>query len=178
MRFHFSKREKIIFTVTFIVVVVAVGAGVFQAFGMRWQNLQEKIKRAEHELRLNCALLDERMARVADQQTLFDLYRQRDSDEFVRGNMLSSLQKLSSEQAVRISDMKPSSARTEKFYREFPVTVVLEGEFSNIMKFFYYAETREYGFEIREFRFSRSYAVGSELRCQAVLSRIFLPGDI
>ncbi|MEW5895345.1 MAG: type 4a pilus biogenesis protein PilO [Candidatus Omnitrophota bacterium] len=172
---RFSEREKKIFVLATGILILFGAIKVFEALTGRWQDLQQKIQAAEKEVSVKMLVLGEKRQRVSTQRAVLDSFRQNDPDEMIRSNMLSSLQKLSSENNVRITDMKPSVIKSDKFYKEFPVNVILEGSFTDIMRFFYYAESAEFQFEIREFRFSQSYGMPGGLRCQAILSRLFLP---
>jgi Tfp pilus assembly protein PilO len=175
MKFHFSKREQIIFLVTISFLVGYVFYMViYQPFWEEIAGLRRNIAAAQQDLSKQKVLFRELASRSRIQDPILEGYRQKESDGSVRSKMMAALQEISSQQKVRIADMKPSVVRGEKSYKEFPVSMTLEGEFVDIMRFLYEAESGKYGFHIQEFRFARSYSAKTDLQCQVVLSRIFL----
>ena len=154
-----------------------VYAVVYRSFWGNLKEIQGRIESAEHKFYRQVVLLESLSSKVGLRQLSLESYRQKESDGGIRSKMLAALQELSSQENVRIADMKPAAIRMEESYKEFPVSMMLEGEFVNIMKFFYYAESEKYGFRIKEFRFSQSRSAKAVLRCKVVLSRIFLNAE-
>lgn len=175
MSLNFSKREKIIFY--FLISVLAgyvMYVALYDLFWVKLCDVKKKIEVAQQRLSEESKMVRRLSSGIQGQKAELDLFRQTESNGSVRSKMLEALQQLSTQDDVRIADMKPGALREEDSYKEFPVSVKLEGEFVQIMKFFFDAESSTYGFRIREFRFSRSYSTRSRLQCQVVLSRVFL----
>lgn len=175
MNFSFSKRERVIFY--FLISIFAaytVYVFAYESFWVELQKVKGEIELAQQKLSAQSVLLKRFSSRAGNQKNILEKYYQKESDGSIRSKMLADLQKISSQENVRIADMKPAAIRSEGARREFPVSMMLEGGFVDMMRFFYYAESEPYGFRIQEFRFSRSFSAKSSLRCQVVLSRIFL----
>lgn len=175
MRFHFSKREWGIFF--FLLAILAGYAGyegIYRTFWMGLRDLHGKIAMEERVLSQRQAMLRDLQVRSRSHKALLDAYRQKESDGAARSKMMEDLQEIASRRNVRITDMKPALVRSEESYKEFPVDMVLEGAFVDIMHFLFEAESKDYGFRIGEFRLSYVYSMKSDLRCQLIMSRIFL----
>lgn len=175
MGFIFSKREQqIVWILGILAAAYLIYTAVDQLFWTRMTLLRRQVTEAQHHLMLQMRRQEALSARLEGQADLLERFRQTESDGSVRARMQAALQELSSREQVRIADIKPVTEKTEGFYKEFPVSVTLEGAFVDIMRFLYFAQTPRFNFRIREFRFSKAYSEGAALQCQVVLVQTFL----
>jgi len=174
MAFIFSKREQ---WIIWVLGILAAGYVIYTAvdhlFWQRMTLLRRQAQEARQQLAVQTRRQELLSARLAGQGDLLERFRQTESDGSVRARMQADLQELSSREQVRIADIKPVTEKNEGFYKEFPVSVTLEGAFVDIMRFLYFAQTPRFDFRIREFRFSRAYSEGAALQCQVVLVKMF-----
>lgn len=175
MKLSFSKRERFIFY-TLILIFSIYGCYVF-GYEFFWQDIQQArrdLMAAQQKFSAKSLLLNRLTSQLEKREGALVQYYQSGSDDSVRSKILVDLQQLSSQDNVQIADMKPLPMKVEEGYKEFPVSMILEGELIDIMRYLYAAESQENSFLIKEFRFSRSFSRASQLRCQVVLSRVFL----
>ena len=178
MGLTFSKREKNIFYGLMLILLgYAVYAVFYQFFWINLSSFKSRISAAEQRLSAERRQRQALSGELKRRASLLEDFRQKESDGSVRTRMLSALQKLSAREGVRISDMKPVNDRVEGSYKEFPVSITLEGGLTDVMRFLFFTESREFGFRIKEFRFSKAYSEGAVLQCQVVLLRTFLTAE-
>jgi len=177
MRRHFSKREGML--VCFLLAVLAgyaVYAAVYRPLWLRLQDLQVRIDAGEKKLARQKDFIREWSARSALRRPFLKGRLQHGPDGSVHSGMLAALQEISAGQKVRITDMKPAPVRTEETCHEFSVSMILEGHFTDVMRFVFEAASRRYGFCIRRFRLASSRGAKTALRCEIVVSRLFFNG--
>ncbi len=176
MSLRFSGREKnIMLFLICLLVGYGMYVGVYEVFWVKLNDTRQQINMAQQQLSQKNVLVEQLSAWLKRHGAVLEQFRQIDSDGNVRSKILATLQGLAAREQVRIADIKPRAVKARKSSKEFSVGMMLEGDFVAIMKFLYHVESDALGFRIKEFRFSQSYAGKSDLRCQVVVSKIFLP---
>ena len=172
----FTGREKAIFAaMVLICLVFGLYRGVFVPLRERGESIKVKITKTEKALvRQRKAV---RMAKVMDSrfEDVLKDFRQNASDEQVMSGILSEVQQVAGDLEMRIADMKPRRVRSTDNFNQFSVSMALDGNLADIMRFIYQLENPPHLFYVEEMSLAKVSPRASELRCQMILSRMMIP---
>ena len=134
----FSKREKILLflTISFAVAFLSYNF-VFHPMGLNFETLNKEILTKEMQLRKNVKILSQKENIQNEYMEYSQLLRQKSSNEQEMATLLSEIESVAREIAIRITDMKPRAIRGIDFYNRLAVDVEVEAKLSEITKFIY-----------------------------------------
>lgn len=173
---HFSKREKVIFIIAFMALLVyVIYLLAYVPLQKQAASLKSKIHVAEVQLKKNLKII--RKSEVLEKQykEILANFRQTVSDEQVMTSVLSEIESVAGKIDLHIADKKPKKPRKIDFYNSFAVSLSLEGELIELMEFIYILQNPPHMFHIDEVSLSRKSTRKTGLRCRLVLSRTLIP---
>ena len=176
MHFQFSSREKKILGACLAVLTIyVVKTLVVEPVQIRSERLDRQIRNAEQKLLSASRTIHKSDVVQRRYEALLEDYRQNQSDEEVMSGILTEIESTAAGNSLSISDLKPNKPKLINYYKEFSVSLVLEGEFTPVMEFIFKLQKDPYHYFVNEAEISKHSPRTSTLRCRFVLSKVLIP---
>ena len=176
MALHLSHREKRIFVLCLITIFIYVSYHYgFVSLKEKKDALQLAVKTKERELRKNLGVVERGKVYDGEYQRILDKFKQTASDEKTMSSLLSEIEQVAGDTKMRISEMKPQRVRKVDFYNNFSVSLTMDDSLTEIMHFLYVLQDDIHRFSVDELRFDKMGPNVATLRCQLVISKVFIP---
>jgi len=174
---HLTKREKVILAVC---VAAVVGYPGYVGFIVPMQNksklLDGRIKKQEKKLRESLRVLRKADVAKSDFDVYNEKFKQNGTNEAVMSSIISEIEAVAANIELGISDMKPKRVKKEENFNIFSVSLTLDSEFVDVVKFLYILQKDPHYFDVEEIRFDRgSRRRKSSLKASLVLSKVLIP---
>ncbi len=176
MHAQLSPREKKIFFLSLAVLAVyLVRTLVVVPVQTRSEWLDRQIRNAEQKLLSASRTIHKSRVVQRRYEALLEDYRQTQSDEEVMSGILTEIEATAAGNSLSISDLKPNRPKMINYYKEFSVSLVLEGDFTQVMEFVFKLQKDPYSYFVDEADISKHSPRTSGLRCRFVLSKVLIP---
>ena len=173
---HLSSREKSILVFCTLTVLIFIGyKGVAQPLHRQSEILNEKIHSSEQKLKKQFNVLERGKIVDKEYEQYAAVFRQTASDGQIMSSILSEVESVARENGMRIADMKPKKVKRIDFYNNFSVSIAMNGQLVDIVKFLYILQNTPHLFNIEELVIEKSSPRSSTLDCRLVLNRILIP---
>ena len=171
-----SSREKRIFAWTILVVLAAA---FYNAVFLPLQEkknvlseqiiIRQKLMRQEQGIIRKAMMIEERY-----QDYWRQFYRSGTQEEAV-SSILTDLEGVVRTLSLDINDLKPQNVRDTGFNRQFSVSLTINSELKDVMRFLYTLQQKPYLFDVEEMQLDKTAAkTPSVLRTRLVLSKAFI----
>jgi len=175
MKRAFSSREKMIFVVCVVVVLIYGGYRFgYQALQESTATRQQRVLQAEKELRQYKDVVREQSLVSRKLLAYKEMFAQKGSDEQEMTKMLSEVEAAAQNINMKIINMEPERIKKGDFYNYFSINVQAQGSLKKIFEFLYALESQTYRFRIDEMRLEKYSLRADELKCQFVVSRFLI----
>ena len=105
-----------------------------------------------------------------------DTFKQTGKDEQVMSSILSEIEEVARKLDLRISDLKPKRVKKEDLYNRFSVSLTINSEFPDIIKFLYTLQRQPHLFNVEELRFDKqTRRRAATIKTRLVLGKILIP---
>ncbi|HPB67635.1 MAG TPA: type 4a pilus biogenesis protein PilO [Candidatus Omnitrophota bacterium] len=176
MHVQLSPREKKILSLSLAVLAVyLVKTLVVAPVQTRSEGLDRQIRNAEQKLLSASRTIRKSQVVQRRYEALLEDYRQTQSDEEVMSGILTEIEATAAGNSLSISDLKPNRPKMINYYKEFSVSLVLEGDFTQVMEFVFKLQKEPYSYFVDEADISKHSPRTSGLRCRFVLSKVLIP---
>ncbi|HOY09727.1 MAG TPA: type 4a pilus biogenesis protein PilO [Candidatus Omnitrophota bacterium] len=176
MHFQFSAREKKVLIVSLALLsVYLVKTWVVEPVQTRAEWLDRQIRNTEQKLLTASRTIRKSQVVQRRYKVLLDNYRQNRSNEEVMSGILTEIEAIAAGNSLSISDLKPNKPKIINYYKEFSVSLVLEGDFTQVMEFIFKLQKEPYDYFVDEAEISKHSPRTSGLRCRFVLSKVLIP---
>ena len=137
-KFLISKREKVLFTLVVLVIVVSLSyAFVVEPLYKKYQDLNQEIELKDVRLKRNNKLIKEHDAINAEFNKYSEQLKIKGSDEEEMASVLSEIEKIGQSAQVYLSDVKPQPIKDRNFYRLLGVEIKFQASMETLTKFIY-----------------------------------------
>ena len=173
----FAKREKILLFITIgLGLTFLIYNFLIRSLTLKFATLNKEILTNEMKLSKNLKILRKKDKVQNEYMKYSQLLKQNNSDEQEMATLLSEIESVAREIAIRISDMKPRAIKAIDFYKRLSVDIEVEAELSEITKFIYNLQNKPYLFNIDRLRFERkSRRRSSTLKGYLLVSKDLIP---
>jgi len=135
---NFSKREKAVLSITVsLIFVFLIYNFAIQPITAKFEALKKKILINERKLKKNLSVLGQKDMVESEYLKYSQLLKQKDSDEQEMSALLSDIESIAQEVAIRVTNMKPKGVKSVNFYKRLSVDIEVEAELNEITKFIY-----------------------------------------
>ncbi len=173
-----SPREIKIASVTAVLIMIYVGFNfVFKPIKLKEAALDEEIRAEIKILNKDLLAVKKEKQLKKDYESLLSPFRQQNSDEEEMSVLLSQMQTLATQTGLRIVDIKPQKNRKTEFCKFLPLSLSLEGYYSDVIRFFYVVQAPPYSLGVDELFLEFKPSQHNVLSCRIDLSRILIPNN-
>ncbi len=170
---NLSKREGIIFIVTIAIIGVY---GIFSLVVKPWlesaQDIDDQITAAEQKLGKQYKILAEARNKEKHYVKMVEAIGKVSSDAQEISSITNSLEKTSRQVGVKIANMQPQRPSNRGDFVVFAVDMILEGEWSKVVRFLYEIQNQPNSFSIIELNLEKYSDTTNVLRGRIVVSKI------
>jgi len=175
-KFNFSQRERIIFVVLNVILVVFIlYKGVFLPLSQKTSMLESRINSEEKKLYKALKTIRKSQAVEKKYKTTLSHLQQNSSDEQVMTSIFSEIEAIAKNLNLRIDDMKSNKVKKLDAYNSFSVGLTIKGTFEEMMHFIYDLQSYPHLFYVDEARLARQARIPDQIECRLQLSRILIP---
>ncbi len=176
MTTHFSRRERNVFIVCLGVIgVYVLNNFVYTPIKERSEWLDKQIQNSQKEWLSASRTIHKSKAVQQKYRQWLDSYRQKQSDGEVMSSVLTEIESTAASNNLNIADLKPNKPKGLNHYKEFSVSLVLEGDFIKVMEFIFILQKSPYDYFVDEADISRKSQRTNELRCRFRLTKVLIP---
>lgn len=170
-----SAREKKFFLLSLAVLAVyLIRTLVVAPVQARSEWLDRQIRNTEQKLLSASRTIHKSRIVQSRNEALLEDYRQTQSDEEVMSGILTEIEATAAGNRLSISDLKPNRPKMIDYYKEFSVSLVLEGDFTQVMEFIFKLQKQPYSYFVDEADISKHSPRTSGLRCRFVLTKVLI----
>ncbi len=174
MKRPMTRREKLIFLICCCMI------GLFLVYNLVWRSFRENVDGIDAQVSVAAAQLKKIRRTVADARPYEQRYAayqkslsQQGTDEAVVSRLLSEIEQVSTQTGLKVSDLKPLRIRDEKFYRMFPVSVMVDGTLVTTLEFIDVLQKEPHRFDVLDLRIDQTQRKGEEIKSRVVMGKIF-----
>jgi Tfp pilus assembly protein PilO len=124
-----SKREKIIFIVTVVLIISAV------SYSLIIETLLEKWKAVDNDIKIKQVAFKKGVKLLKDRNSIITDYNKYASSVRNISNVLSYIERQADSLGIKTSNIKPRPVVQRGDYKEYVIEVQIEGELSAVTKF-------------------------------------------
>lgn len=170
-----SNRENIILAVCLLLGFAYTGHHfVFKSLKGSLTSVEDKVKSGEKRLKSYLKILKKEKAVDEEYNIYSALFRQSAPDDQQMTSVLSEIEAVANEVNMRLADIKPRRVKRAEFYNNFSVSLTIEGEPADIIRFLYALQNNPHFFKADEVYFERSSVRTTQLRCRLILSKALI----
>lgn len=173
---QFSNREKNIFSVLLAVCCAyGVYAGVYQTLIVKRVDIESDIARARKQL-----VEQSRVIRRAEQMTAgfpvdMEAFRQRETNEAVMSGILAEIGGAANGMNIRVTEIKPIDTKKEDFYNKFSVSLTVDGELKDVLRFIHDLQGNAHNFSVTQLSLERAFQMSKQMLAKVVVTRVLVP---
>jgi len=169
-------REQVILALCIAVLSVYVGLNAVV------KPLRDKIELVDREIHtyqksMSMSMLTVQKAQELEQQynKYLGQFKQIKTDEQVMALILSEIEEISDKFGLLISEMKPKKVKREKQFNKFSVSLTINSELIDMLRFLHILQGQPHLFDLDEARFDVTLRrKSSNIRTHLVLSKILI----
>ncbi len=168
-----SKREATIFVVcitTFIAYVMV--QFVIKPLIEKTGSLDQQITLSERKFKKNLKVIAKEGAVDQELKQYLSIYDQKFSDEQEVSTMIKEIESVAKRMDINISKMTPKRTMKKDFYKRFPVSLTLDGQWLSVLNFMHLLQDEPYYFDIDEIQIEQGRGQSKTRRGQLSLSRL------
>ncbi len=174
MKRPMTQREKMIFLICCFMI------GLFLVYNLAWRSFKNNVDGIDVKIRAAAVKLQKARQTMTDAQRYERRYGEyqkslspQGTDEAVVSRLLSEIEQVSSQTGLKVSDLKPLRIREEKFYRVFPVSVIVDGTLVTTLEFIDVLQKEPYRFDVLDLRMDQTQRKGEEIKTRLVMGKVF-----
>ena len=173
-----TSREKKITGVTLALIFIYGGFNfIFKPIKQKEAILDEEIQAEIKLLNKDFLAVKKEKQLKREYENLLVPFRQQNSDEEEMSVLLSQMQTLATQTGLRIVDIKPQKSRKTEFCKFLPLSLSLEGYYSDVIRFLYVVQATPYSLGVDELFLEFKPSQRNVLTCRIDLSRILIPAN-
>lgn len=175
MIFNLSKREKRISLLTGGVILFALLYNfLFEPMVKIWVDLDKQILTKEIRLKKNLQTISQREiieSKYARYVGLIPVGGE-SPDEKRAAELLSEIERIASDAAVRINEMKPRQVKDFESYRKFTIELETEASIADLLRFIYDLESQPRFLKVEKLRLNAKDTQSHILKCYILIMQI------
>lgn len=171
-----SSREKAIFVICVSTIFIFIGYnGIVKPLRAKAEQVADRIKVNEQKLKKQLKTISQQaiVDREYDQYTSH--FQQMGSEQQVMSSILVEIDTAARENQLRIADIKPKRVKKVDFFNNFSVSLSMEGQLTDIVKFLYLLQNSPHLYNVDELMIEKNSPRSTVLNCRLVLSRVLIP---
>jgi len=172
-----TKREQKIFVVCVAVLCVYVGFSIFfEPLMAKLTAVDEEIRIYEGRLNKNIRTVEKAKGSQRQYDEYLSRFKQSKTDEQVMTSILSEIERVSGKFGLPISELKPKRVMRDEHFNKFSVSLMINGELIDILRFLHTLQDRPHFFNLEEARFDTvTRRTSTTIKTHLVLSKILIP---
>lgn len=135
---RFSKRERVLFSATAVVIAVIMGAiFILEPMYKKWTQSEEALEGASSRLLKNLRLLADKELLEKQYAAYKEFTQRQDSEEEELAAALKEMESIALNSQVKITSIKPKGAKPFKNYKRYIIEIIAEAKINQFLKFIY-----------------------------------------
>ena len=172
-----TKREKKIFLAC-LIVIISYGCymGLWKPLKDKIDSLDQKIQTQHRRLLKDLRVIQDAQNIETSYNTFHNNFKQEKTNEQIMSSILSEIEEVAGQLALRISDLKPMRVKNEEFFNRFSVSLTIDSDLPGIVHFLYLLQTQPHLFDVESVRFDKGpERKVASIKTHLTLSKIFIP---
>lgn len=172
----FSKRERSIFLICILMLIgYIVKISIIDSIESQKEAIDSQIASLQLELRKANKFIIDSNDIILKYNELTDKLKQSKSAQQILSSTLSSIETVSKEFKLNISDLKPNEVRSTKYINIFSVSMTINSPFVEVLHFIHKLQSEQYSFEVDSVNFEKSLRLDDDsIRTTLVLSKYYI----
>lgn len=173
---NLKKREKVLLSLTFVLVVLGLIYNfVFAPILERYRLINQEITKSEVKLQKYIYLLGRKDKIRKDFDKISEIVKIKVSEEEEMALILSEIENLSQRSSVHITKIRPLAAKNFGTYKEFSVEVQAEAKIEDISQFVYDLQNSSQLLRTKRLRLNTKFSQSETLAAVILVVKISLP---
>ena len=140
------------------------------------QELDAQIASEQRKIRKNMQIIHDAKALDAQYESLRSSFYQNGTDEQAKSSILKEIESVARDLNLQISDLKPQRVRSNEFFNTFSVSLNMDSNLPDILKFLQILQDKPHLFDVQEVRFDKSNRRDtSSINTSIILEKTLIP---
>jgi Tfp pilus assembly protein PilO len=171
-----SGRERnIFFILVAVCCIYGVYAGVYQTLVVKRGEVESDIARARKQWTEQSRVIRRAKAMTAGFSGDMESFRQTGTNEAVMSGILAEIGAAANGMSIRVTEIKPIETKKEDFYNRFSVSLTVEGELKDVLRFIHALQGDSHYFTVSQLSLERAYQGASQMAVRLVVNRVLVP---